>query len=134
MSGLKVLGAVTAASQLAEQVLGILKLIQSVRDAPEDVISHVSSLQGPAKVAQSARTTSSYQSPQVAGILDLINNKVEVVSRTLNGLAVTSSDNKPSILKEALITARKDGIIINKLDQIERDKMTLALYLSGIDA
>jgi hypothetical protein len=134
MGGLEVLGAVAAASQIAEQVLGILKLIQSVRDAPEDIISHLSSLQGPAKVAQSVRTTSSYQYPQVAGILDLINNKVEVVSRTLNGLAVTSSDNKPSILEKALIAAWKDGSIINKLDQIERDKMILALCLSRIDA
>ena len=123
-----------AASQLAEQTLGILKLIQSTRDAPKDVLERIVSLQHLEKAAESIKTNPSYQSPQVAGILASIQSKVEVVLKTLDKLQVTSSDSKRSIAKKAVIATFKDESTTSKLDQIERDKTTLALCLSQIDA
>jgi hypothetical protein len=133
-SGLEVLGALAAASQIAEQVLRIVKLVQSIRDAPEEVLQHIASLQQLAGVVESIKANPSYQSRQVAEILSLINTKTSAISDTLDKLQTDPSNSKASVFKKAVNSTWKSDNVANKLDQIERDKTTLALCLAQIDA
>jgi hypothetical protein len=133
-SGLEVLGALAAASQIAEQVLRIVKLVQSIRDAPEEVLQHIASLQQLASVVESIKANPSYQSRQVAEILSLINTKTSAISDTLDKLQTDPSNSKASVFKKAVNSTWNSDNVANKLDQIERDKTTLALCLAQIDA
>lgn len=132
-SGFEVLGALAGASQLAEQILRIGKFVQNVKDGPKEVLDHVASLQQLASVAASIKSNPSYQSQQVAEILAVINTKAKAVMDILNDVRTDPADKRQIAIRKAFIAIWKDASITNKLDQIERDKTTLALCLAQID-
>lgn len=130
----EVLGVVAAASQLAEHIIGIVRLVQCIRDAPATVLSQTTSLSQLAHVVESIKTNASYQSPQVADILTSINTKAEAISTTLKRVRANHPDGKVIAFKKSLIAVWNDESITGNLNQIERDKTTLALCLTQIDA
>ncbi|EXJ61753.1 hypothetical protein A1O7_02183 [Cladophialophora yegresii CBS 114405] len=133
-SGLEVLGALAAASQIAEQLLNIVKLVQTIRDAPKEVVQHIASLRQLTSVVESIKATPSYQSRQVAEILSLINTKTNALSDILVKLQADSRDSTVNATKKRVKSTWITDNVANKLDQIERDKLTLALCLARIDA
>lgn len=133
-SGLEVLGAVAAASQLVEQVVKIVTLVNDIRDAPKDVLEHIESLSRLTAVAEGIKLNPSYQSTQTAEILASINIKTTDLVAILNKANVSPADNKSNAIRKAVFATWKDERIITALDQIERDKNTLALWLARIDA
>ncbi|KIW70057.1 hypothetical protein PV04_02368 [Phialophora macrospora] len=83
---------------------------------------------------ESIKANSSYQTRQVAEILSLINTKTSAIFDTLDKLQADSSDSKARAFKKALSSMWSSDNMASRLDQIERDKTTLALCLAQIDA
>ncbi|ETI19674.1 hypothetical protein G647_08687 [Cladophialophora carrionii CBS 160.54] len=133
-SGLEVLGAFAAASQIAEQLVRIVKSVQTIRDAPKEVVQHIASLQQLTSVVESIEANPSYQSRQVAEILSSINTKTNALSDILVRLQADPGDSNANAIKKALNSTWNTDNVANKLDQIDGDKMTLALCLARIDA
>lgn len=130
----EVLGIVAAASQLNQQVIGIVRLVQSIREAPATVLGQITSLNQLAHVAENIKANTSYQSPQVADILISISTKAEGILTTLKKILAKPHDGKVLTFKKSLIAVWNDESITRTLNEIERDKTTLALCLSQIDA
>ncbi|OCT49764.1 hypothetical protein CLCR_06731 [Cladophialophora carrionii] len=133
-SGLEGLGAFAAASQIAEQLVRIVKSGQTIRDAPKEAVQHIASLQQLTRVVESIKANPSYQSRQVAEILSLVNTKTNALSDILVRLQADPGDSKAKAIQKALNSTWNADNVANKLDQIDGDKMTLALCLARIDA
>ncbi|KAJ9606001.1 hypothetical protein H2200_009850 [Cladophialophora chaetospira] len=129
-----ILGALAGATQLAEQILGLVRFIQNTRDAPKEVLEHIASLKQLESVTENIKTNPSYQSQQVADVLSLLNAKVKAIADILSKVRATATDDKATAIKKAVVATWKDDNVTSRLDQIERDKTTLALCLAQIDA
>jgi hypothetical protein len=134
---LSILGAIAAASQLAQQAFEIIKffsdLYEKVQDAGESIrtrILHIEQLIDMSKLIAKTPTlqTTAIQSVLVSCLRTTI---------TLRDILQELSSDKEGLLRrimKAVKAVRKEDKIMILLDNIERDKSSLALCIHQIDA
>ena len=134
---LSILGAIAAASQLAQQASEIIKffsdLYAKVQDADESIrtrMLHIKQLIDISKLIAKTPTlqTTSIQSVLVTCLRTTI---------TLRDILQELSSDKEGLLRrimKGVKAVRKEDKIMILLDNIERNKSSLALYIHQIDA
>lgn len=141
MSGaevLGVLGAVAAASQVAEQCLKIIGFIsgiyKAVRDAPESIQKQVVQAEQLLGIATLIEYNVSLQTNPVTSILRSCQQEAEKLLDTLSKISIAASDGKATKLWKALDGTTKEKKILKHLETLEQQKSSLALCIATIDS
>ncbi|KAK4696133.1 hypothetical protein P7C71_g1739, partial [Lecanoromycetidae sp. Uapishka_2] len=137
MSGLEVLGALAAASQLAEQGLKITTTIydiyRKVRDAPESIRKQTVQVEQLIDIAKLIKGTASLQTDLVASVLRDCTTDAHKVLHSLQQIAPGSELHAPKKLWKALAGITKEKNILEHLTKLEQGKSSLALCIATID-
>jgi hypothetical protein len=137
-SGLDVLGAVAAASQLAEQCLKIISLISElyikIRDAPESMRKDAVQIQQLVDITRLIEKTTSLQTALVDSILRVCVTEATEVIRILNKACVAVGEGHVKKLWRAAFGLTKERAILAHFAKLEQGKSTLALCIATIDS
>lgn len=138
MAGVEVLGALAAASQLAEQSLQIAifisNLYSKVRDAPESIRKQSVQLEQLIDIAKLIEHNPPLQTDLVGSILRNCVGEVEKLQEILTNISTAAGDGKVRKLWKALDGVAKEKRILALLANLEREKSSLALCIKTIDS
>ena len=134
MTGLEVLGALAAASQLAQQSVQILTFLRRIRDVPESIRKQSVQLEQLLDITKLVKENPALQTP----LIDSILSKCVVESRTLQGILekVTAdvTDGKIKKLWRNLEGMAKEKQVLSSFAKLEQEKSSLALCIQTVDA
>ena len=137
MSGVEVLGALAAASQLAEQGLkitgAIYDLYRKVRDAPESIRQQSVQVEQLIDIAKLIKKNPSLQTDPVSSILKSCSNEARDLLHILRGVTPAGGAYRPENIWRALAAVSKEKTIVAHLANLERGKSALALCIETID-
>ena len=138
MAGVEVLGALAAASQLAEQGLKIAifisDLYSKVRDAPESIRKQSVQVEQLINIAKLIEHNPSLQIDSVGSILRNCIGEAEKLKEILGNISTAAGDGKTRKLWKALDGVAKEKRILALFANLEREKSSLALSIETIDA
>jgi hypothetical protein len=138
MAGVEVLGALAAASQLAEQSLNIAifisNLYSKVRDAPESIRKQSVQLEQLIDIAKLIEHNPPLQTDLVGSILRNCVSEAEKLQEILANISTATGDGKIRELWKALDGVAKEKRILALFANLEREKSSLALCIETIDA
>jgi hypothetical protein len=138
VSGLEALGAVAAASQLAEQGLKIISMISElyikIRDAPESMRKDALQIQQLVDIAGLIEKTTSLQTAMVDSILRVCVAEATEVKRILDKACVAVGEGYVKKLWRAVFGLTKEKTILAHFAKLEQGKSTLALCIATIDS
>src|SRR5947199_9925942 len=121
--GLAILGAVAAASQLAEQCLGIVKLIaclySNVRDAPELIRKQTVQVEQLIAIARLIQHNLSLQTDLVASILGNCFREAGQLGEELKKISVSAGDGRSKSILKVMVEITKDEKILAYLARLE---------------
>jgi hypothetical protein len=133
---LSILGAVSAATALAQQTIQLAQFLVSlhgnIKDAPEFIQTRVSSIER--LTANLVRTTAPLQTTQVATVLEAM---IVSTKKLLEILQKLNLEDRGKLKKKVFVqwkAALKENDVLLLLDQIERNKSELALCFLQIEA
>lgn len=131
MAFLEAYGALAATTQLTEQ---LLRCGRAAHDAPSGISEHISSLRHLTVVLEEIKSNPAAQSSQGAELLKSLQTKIEELSADLNKVLIDAEHSTATAITKRLRAAWEEKNFYSRLDQIEREKSTLALYLAPINA
>jgi hypothetical protein len=135
---LAVLGAVSAASALAEQSIKIIRFLSDlptkVRDAPASIQNQVVQVQQLVEIARLIEHNPSLQTSGIASILGTCGREAQQLLDVLWKLSVAAEDGRAKKLWKAIDGMKKEKDILAHLDGLEREKSALTLCISSIDS
>ena len=138
MAGVDVLGALAAASQLAEQSLQIAifisNLYSKVRDAPESIRKQSVQLEQLIDIAKLIEHNPPLQTELVGSVLRNCVGEVEKLQEILASISTAAGDGKVRKLWKTLDGVAKEKRILALLANLEREKSSLALCIKAIDS
>jgi hypothetical protein len=138
MAGVEVLGALAAASQLAEQSLNIAifisKLYSKVRDAPESIRKQSVQLEQLIDIAKLIEHNPLLQTDLMGSILRNCVSEAEELQEILANISTAAGDGKIRELWKALDGVAKEKRILALFANLEREKSSLALCIKTIDS
>lgn len=138
MAGVEVLGALAAASQLAEQglkiVIFISDLYSKVRDAPESIRKQSVQVEQLINIAKLIEHNPSLQIDSVGSILRNCTGEAEKLKEMLENISTAAGDGKAKKLWKVLDGVAKEKRILALFANLEREKSSLALCIETIDA
>jgi hypothetical protein len=134
---LSILGAIAAASQLAQQAFEIIKffddLYAKIQDAGESIRTRMLHIEQLIDISKLIAKTPTLQATAIQSVLVTCLR----TTITLRGILQELSSDKEGLLRrimKAVKAVRKEDKIMILLDNIERDKSALALCIHQIDA
>jgi N-terminal domain on NACHT_NTPase and P-loop NTPases len=134
---LSILGAIAAASQLAQQASEIVKffsdLYAKIQDASESIRTRMLHIEQLIDISKLIAKTPTLQTAAIQSVLVTCLQTAITLREVLQEL---SSDEEGRLrrIMNAVRAVRKDDKIMILLDNIERDKISLALCIHQIDA
>jgi hypothetical protein len=134
---LSILGAIAAASQLAQQASEIVKffsdLYAKIQDASESIRTRMLHIEQLIDISKLIAKTPTLQTAAIQSVLVTCLQTAITLREVLQEL---SSDEERRLrrIMNAVRAVRKDDKIMILLDNIERDKISLALCIHQIDA
>ena len=134
MSGLEVVGAVAAASQLIEQVLKIVQLFSKFRDASESHSRHFVHIEQLIKIALLVKKNQPLHTAVMEFTLRQCLSRATRLLKILSKICAASGDGKVMKWKKALARVTKEKEILVLLAELEREKSSLTLCISTIDS
>lgn len=138
MSGLEVLGALAAASQLVEQGLKIAlflsELYKKVQDAPESIRKQAVQIEQLVDICRLIESNRSLQTAAVASILRTCLLEVGNLQDILRKISVAAHDGKAKQLWKAIDGATREKKINTLFGKIEQQKSSLTLCIQAIDS
>jgi hypothetical protein len=138
MSGLEVLGAFAAASQIVDQGRKIISFISvlysKIRDAPESIRKRSAQLNQLIEIANLIKGNPALQIDSLAAILRTCLCEIDVLRQILESISVTSEDNKVEKVWKTLVGISKEERIVVLFTNLEREKNSLALCITAIDS
>ena len=138
MSGLEILGAVAAASQLAEHGPKIINFISElaikVRDAPESILKSKIQIEQLIELAGLVKNNPPLQTPLVDSILHVCIDQAKQLLETLSKICAAAGDGHIVKLWKALGGIVKESKILALFGKLEQGKSTLALCIATIDS
>lgn len=138
MSGLEVLGALAAASQLTEQGLKIAffisDLYSKIRDAPESIRKHSVQVEQLLGLARLIEHNPSLQTNPVESILHNCVSEAEKLKETLANISTTAGDGTGRKLWKALGGLAEETRILELFANLEREKSSLTLCIEAINS
>jgi len=134
---LSILGAIAATSQLAQQAFEIIKffsdLYAKVQDADESIRTRMLHIEQLIDISKLIAKTSTLQTTAIQSVLVTCLR----TTITLRDILQELSSDREGLLRrimKAVKAVRKEDKIMILLDNIERDKSSLALCIHQIDA
>ncbi len=138
MSGVEVVGALAAASQLAEQILKAVAFISDlyvkVRDAPESIRKQAVQVEQLIDIARLIEHNPSLQTGAIASILQSCQSEARNLLDILCKILVAAQDGKVKQLWKAIDRITKEKKILGCLRKLEQEKSALALFIATIDS
>ena len=135
---LGVLGALAAASQLAEQSIKTIRFISDlyakIRDVPESIKTQVVQVEQLVDIARLIEQTPSLQTDPILSILSSCRSETGKLLDILSKLAELAGDGKVKRLWKAVDGIQKEKKILGHLGKLEQEKSSLALCISTIDS
>jgi N-terminal domain on NACHT_NTPase and P-loop NTPases len=136
MAGVEVLGALAAASQLAEQGLRIAVFISElyvkVRDAPESIRRQSIQIQQLIDIAKLIEHTPPLQTTSVESILRNCVGEAEKLQEILGKVSTAAGDGRVKKMWKALDVVAKEKMINILFTRLEREKSSLVLCIETI--
>ena len=134
---LSILGAIAAASQLAQQAFEIVKffsdLYEKVQDAGESIRTRMLHIEQLIDISKLIAKTPTLQTTAIQSVLVTCLRTTITLRDILQELSSDKEGLLRRIMKAAKAVRKEDKIMI-LLDNIERDKSSLALCIHQIDA
>lgn len=134
MTGLEVLGAFAAASQLAQQGVQILSFLRGIRGVPESISKKSVQLERLLDITELVKENPALQTP----LIDSILSKCVVETRTLQGIlekvTVDVTDGRIKKLWKSLEGTIKEKQVLSSFAKLEQEKSSLALCIQTVDA
>ena len=138
MAGVEVLGALAAASQLAEQSLKIAifvsDLYSKVRDALESIRKHSAQLEQLTDIAKLIEHHPPLQTDLVGSILRSCVGEAEKLQEILANISTAAGDGKVRKFWRALGQVAEEKRILALFANLEREKSSLVLCIETIDS
>jgi hypothetical protein len=138
MTGVEVLGALAAASQLTEQGLKISIFISDlyakVRDAPESIRKQSVQVKQLIDIARLIKHNPPLQTALVESILRNCVGEAEKLQEILGKISTAAGDARVKKLWKALDGVTKEKKILTLFAKLEREKSSLALCIETIDS
>jgi hypothetical protein len=138
MSGLEILGAAAAASQLTQQGLKIINLISElavkIRDAPESIHKNKVQVEQLIELAGLVKNNPPLQTPLMDSILHVCTDEAKQVLEILSNICTKFGDGRVVKLWKALGGVVRESKILALFAKLEQGKSTLALCIATIDS
>jgi hypothetical protein len=135
---LVILGAVAASSQLAEQCLGIIKLIAGLylkfRNAPESIRRQTVQVEQLIAITRLVQHNPSLQTDLVASILRNCFAAAGQLEEELRKLSISAGDGKIKKIWTAIVGLTKEEKILALFERLDQEKSILALCIETIDS
>src|SRR2546429_665975 len=135
---LATLGAVAAASQLAQQCVKIGKFISGlytkVRDAPESIRKQTVQVEQLIDIARLVQHNPSLQTDLVGSILGNCFREAGQLEEELMKISGSAGDGKAKGIWKALVGLTKKEKILAHFARLEQEKSALALCIETIDS
>jgi|SRR5579862_3561513 len=133
-----VLGAVAASSQLAEQCLGIIKLIAGLylrfRNAPESIRKQTVQVEQLIAISRLVQHNPSLQTDLVASVLGNCFAVAGQLGEELRKLSVSAGDGKVEGIWTVIVGLTKEEKILALFERLDQEKSMLALCIEAIDS
>lgn len=133
MSGLEVLGALAAATQLIQQGLKIVALYKKLRDSPEQIRQHALQIEQLIGITKLIEANGLLQTSLVAATLNQCVTEATELLRLLKHAAPRNGWSKLWKASKALLVVAQERQILDHVAQLDRGKCTLALCITAID-
>ena len=137
MSGLEVIGALAAASQVAQQGLkittAIYDLSKKVRDAPESIRKQTIQVEQLIDIAKLIESNPSLQTDLVASVLSGCTEEAYKLLHILQKLTHSLGADRTTSVWKAMSGVAKEKKILEHLAKLEKAKTTLALCIETVD-
>jgi len=138
MSGLEVVGALAAASQLVEQSLQIIiyisDLYKRVRDAPESIRKQSIQVEQLIDITRLIEHNPPLQTVLVDSILENCLRITEELQEILARVSTTAGDGRVRKVWKALEGVTREKRILALLAKLEQEKSALVLCINAIDS
>jgi hypothetical protein len=138
MAGVEVLGALAAASQLAEKGVKITIFISDIyakiRDAPESIRKQSVQVEQLIEVTRLVKDNPPLQTDLVGSILRNCVSEAEKLLGILEEITTAARDGRARKFWKALDGVAREKRILALLVNLEREKSSLALCIEAIDS
>ena len=138
MSGLEVLGALAAASQLVEQGLKITIFIsglyKKIQGAPESIRKQVIQIEQLVDVSRLIEKNQSLQTGEITSILKECLVEVNHLRDILSKITLEVGDGKVKQLWKAIDGVMKEKKINALFEELEQQKSSLTLCIQAVDS
>ena len=138
MSGLEVLGALAAASQLVEQGLKLTRflsgLYKKVQDAPESIRKQAVQIEQLIDICRLIESNQPLQTPAIASKLRTCLLDINQLQDILIKISVAARDGKARQLWKAIDGATNKKKINALFEKLEQQKSSLTLCIQAIDS
>ena len=135
---LGVLGAIAAASQIAQQCIDIFKMIHSlyskIQDAPNSVRSKIGLVEQLVTITSLIGPNTSLQTDWMASALTTCLETARQLLDELNKISTSAGDGRVRRLRKALAGMMVDEKLQGLFAQLEQRKSSLVLYIGTVDA
>lgn len=137
MTGVEVLGALAAASQLLQQGTklagAIFDLYKKIRDGPESIRQQSVQVEQLIDIAKLIQTNPTLQTEVVSSILSSCINEANDLLAILSKLVPKEETYRPEKIWKAVVAVSKEKRILAHLAKLEQGKSSLALCIETVD-
>ena len=135
---LAVLGAVAAASQIAQQCLSISKIIYSlcskIHDAPNSIRSQIGLVEQLDTITRLIEPNNSLQTDWMASALKTCLETTRQLSDELSKISMSAGDGRVRRVWKGLVGLMVEKKLRELFAQLEQRKSSLVLYIQTVDA
>lgn len=128
------LGAVAAASQIAQQCISIAKMIAKIRDAPNSIHSQIRLVNQLGAITRSIECNKSLQTDLMASALASCSEKTRQLLVELSKISTSAGDGRVRRVWKGLVGLTVEKKLQGLFAQLEQEKSSLAVLIGNIDA